>query len=438
MIPLTKTINRTFWDITGNPHFARVVGKPCHRPLWSRYTIQTGISNGRRVAVTEVMQARIIAELDNRIGSKLRKVAGETGLPKRLVTIAPRPLHIEIPSLTPPASIPWLASNPASLQRIPLGVAWDWHGEVPVWWDRTIETNAHIMVAGMSGSGKTMMMETILLSLMAHVHPNDLEIVGIDMKLRRLADLAHSAHFRHPIAYEHGAAMSLLMAVVSEMDRRIEQRISTPALALVIDEATDLLVGDKQAQEWFATIARRGRELGSFIIAGTQKPLLGELGQAPSQFGAILVGRMKTRKDAETISGTPLNADSLRHAGTFYAVGGLGEPVLFRGLLPTAADVRRTVYTGPATPSVLDIQPVSDAGSGREAVKVLRKQTQIEEDAETLQEAFGDQLLRPKAVTQNQMIEALGLDPKGGTFYDGRKRVRAALELLTTTTEESI
>lgn len=423
---MKKLINRTIYQWSGNPAFARAVGKPLVTPLDIRYRLKAGAhSNGRRVAVADVLNERLRLELDNAIGGKL--AAHLESLPERCVTIGTRPLAITIPNPHRPAPELWTPDIPASLDSVPLGIAYGWTGRQPVYWDRTIDSNAHILVAGITGSGKTVMLRAILLSLAAHCA--GVEFVGIDLKGLGFAPLA--GLFSQSLAISKPDALALLMAVDAEISRRVETGQTQPALVLAIDELIDLTEGDSQAQEWLYRITRKGRELNIIVVAGMQKPLIDEIGQAKSQFGVRVVGRMRTRKEAETAAGVAVDADSLMHAGTFYLVGGIGQPVLFRGLYPEPGAVAAIAQTYQPIPSVLRVRQ-QDADSGKEAVQALVASAQAEEDAERLLEEFGDSVHN---AGWNERIRALGLTPSGNGYRTGKERVIAALNVLTSISE---
>ena len=375
--------------------------------------------------VQDMKQERIRAELDERIGTLLQRHA--TGdLPGRVVTFADRPLAVQIPNPKRPAPIGWHSGIPATLQSIPLGVAYGWQGQQPIFWNRAAD--AHAIISGVTGSGKSILMRSILASLIAHVSPDELEIVAVDMKGRSLQAFDGAPHLRHAVAYESGSAMALLSALDTELDARIANGRSAPAICLAVDELTDLLEGDSVAQAWFARIARMGRELGIFILAGTQKPLVSEIGQAKSQLSLRLVGRMRNGKDAETAAGMAIDADSLYHPGSFYAVTGADRSVLFRGLFASDSDLRQAcgVFRGGGS-SALSVAAV-EAETGRDVQKEAQANRQAVEDAELLR-------TMPDA-GKTAMIRALTgyRNPGGGIWAKGEERMERALELLTTTT----
>lgn len=428
---IRNTICQVYAESAGSPYYAGVVGKPLPTPLFYRFKLAGGYAqtkNGyRRVMVADMKQERIRAELDERIGTLLQKQATDD-LPGRVVTFADRPLAIQIPNPKKPSPLNWRSDIPATLQRIPLGLAYDWGGSYPVFWDRTAD--AHAIIAGVTGSGKSVLMRSILASLIAHVGPDDLEVVAVDMKGRSLSVFENAPHLRHGVAYESGTAMALLAAIDAELDARIATGRNEPAICLAVDELTDLLEGDNVAQGWFARLARMGRELGIFILAGTQKPLVAEVGQAKSQLSLRLVGRMRSGKDAETAAGVRIDADSLYHPGSFYAVTGADRATLFRGLFVSDRDIRQACRVfGAGSSSALAVRQV-EADNGREMLKAERTNQQAVEDAATLRTTLNGAL---QGASMREKVLALGLNPAGSNWYAGKARVEKALEVLTTT-----
>ena len=438
MLPVARIANeitRTFAEATGNPAFAGVIGKPLPTPLDVRFRIAGGYTqtkNGwRRVLVSDIQKEAIRLELDERIGAIVQGFA-DAPLPSRIVTFGNRPLCVQIPNPVKPAPLAWRADVAATLQRIPLGLSYGWQGAQPMWWDRT--QDAHAIIAGVTGSGKSVLLQSILASLVAHISPEALEIVAIDMKGRSLAQFGHAPHLRHAVAYEPSSAMALLSAIDAEIDERISTGRNEPAICLAIDELSELLEGDTVAQGWLSRVARMGRELGIFILAGTQKPLMEEIGQMKSQLSLRLVGRMRSGKDAETAAGTRIDADALYHPGSFFAVTGADTAVLFRGLYPTQADVRHACAMWEHSGASALTVSATRGDNGKEVVRGIAGQKQAEIDAERLQATLNGGL---QTASMRAKIQALGLNPAGNNFYVGKERVERALEVLTTTTPEA-
>ncbi len=166
---------------------------------------------------------------------------------------------------------------------------------------------AHVLLAGTTGSGKTALARTLLLSLAMHNHPGQLQLALIDPKGRGLGALAGLPHVWRAagVAQDPAAAVALLAALVAEMERRDAARRSLPRLVVAVDELAELLqTGGKPVAEALTRLTQRGREAGIHVVAATQRPsaaLVGGLMKA--NFPVRLVGSVVSPEDAKVAAG---------------------------------------------------------------------------------------------------------------------------------------
>ena len=444
MIPLSKfvqatryAINRTYIGATKAPFcFVPPKARPTVTPVTIRYPLRTGTDKaGNAVLVKDAATERFRVELNEQIGTLFRQyVRANKGdartIPAQLVSFTSAPFGIEIPNPDPPDVLPWRSIDGASAYRLPLGYSFDTYGENLEWWQRDAG-DAHAIIAGATRSGKSVTIRSLAASLIAAESPDDLEIVPFDLKRRALVALESAPHVRVPLAYTKEMALALLVALDNEQNRRIEELVDHPTIAVILDELTDILEGDDEAQAIFSRLARKGAELGIFILAGTQKPMISELGQGNSQLTMRVVGRMKTGRDAKLVAGADIDADRLRYPGTFYIVSGRGEPVQIRTTYIDDAQMEQVIahawqrWPSPS-PSVLDVPSFAPGTTGKAAAKAAERLAQAEEDLARLLDEFGEEL---EEVSMSKRIEAIGLTPKGNHWTKGKKRVEEALEL---------
>ncbi len=199
---------------------------------------------------------------------------------------------------------------------------------------------AHVLIAGTTGSGKTELMRAMAASLALGNRQAALQLALIDPKGRGLAPLASLPHLIAPLTSTPEAAVQLLGRLADEMARRDEEGLSTPHIAIVIDELTDLLMtGGKEAESLLTRIAQRGREAGLHLIAGTQKPSASVLGgMLKANFPVRLVGRVASADDARVAAGVAgTGAEKLQGRGDFVAIAA-GQVTRFQAAFIPAAD----------------------------------------------------------------------------------------------------
>lgn len=183
---------------------------------------------------------------------------------------------------------------------------------------------AHILIAGTTGSGKTMLARTIIASLVRLRTPGRLSLLLIDPKGGRgYAPFADLPHLVGPIATNPEAGEDALTWLVNTMQQRDEQQRSTPPIVCAIDELVDLLItGSKSIQTAVTRIAQRGREAGIHLIACTQRPAAEVMsGLLKANFPVRLVGAVASPEDAKVATGLAgTGAERLLGRGDFLLV----------------------------------------------------------------------------------------------------------------------
>lgn len=184
---------------------------------------------------------------------------------------------------------------------------------------------AHILVAGTTGSGKTMLLRAMILSL-AMRHPNGRELALVLVDPRggaAFGDLAGLPHLARPVILDAEEATEALASLVRLMEKRDAERVNTPAVVVAIDELADLLMtGGNVTQEALTRLTQRGRGAGIHIVAATQKPTSAVLGPlVKANFPVRLVGKVTDASDARTATGwSGTGAERLMGRGDFLAV----------------------------------------------------------------------------------------------------------------------
>lgn len=227
---------------------------------------------------------------------------------------------------------------------------------------------AHILVAGTTGSGKTMLLQTMILSLAMANSPalqrgvdGGMSLVLIDPKGHAFRLFEGLPHLARSVIWEVEEMTEVLQSLVRLMERRSGNgRVGgngqmgrlphpsaspSPRVVVVIDELADLLmVGGKEVQQSLTRLTQRGREAGIHIIAATQKPTTAVLGSlVKANFPVRLVGRVTSVEDARTATGwSGTGAERLMGRGDFLAVAE-GRVIRFQAAHVSPDEIRNVV-----------------------------------------------------------------------------------------------
>lgn len=245
------------------------------------------------------------------------------------------------------------------------GMATDQAGPAGFWLPSPVVV--HALIAGQTGSGKSVLLRTILRSLAALAGPGKLQLLLIDPKGHSLAALAG---LRHAAGHATGDAMIPALAwAVAEMERRSREQISRPALVVAIDELADLLAASPEAEPLLLRLSGRGREAGIHVLAATQRPSASLVGSdSRANFPLRIVGRVADAAEARLASGIrESGAERLAGRGDFLLVSG-GATLRFQAAvddLPevVAPQLPQPPWAGPqpATTACNRPQPVATA-----------------------------------------------------------------------------
>lgn len=187
---------------------------------------------------------------------------------------------------------------------------------------------AHLLVVGDTGSGKTSLVQTMIVSLALLHHRRQLQFVLLDLKGRVFDSLSDLPHLLRPIVTQPDQAVDALADLITLMGARDQQRVSEPHIVVVIDELADLVQsGDSAIPEGLSRLVQRGREAGIHVIGATRKPSSTVIGSiVTANFPVRLVGRVDNTFDARVATGTSsLDASRLQGRGDFVAVTGAGD-----------------------------------------------------------------------------------------------------------------
>ena len=181
----------------------------------------------------------------------------------------------------------------------------------------------HILIAGTTGSGKTALLRSFLVSLAYFNSPNQLSIILIDPKGRGLKPLEKLPQVHDNVLNDISEIVEKLNWAVKEMEARDKKEISEPRIIIAIDELVDLVtVAEDEIRQPLSRLLQRGRQAGIHVVAGTQKPSAGLLGtNLIPNFPVRLVGAVANKTEARTATGIAgSGAELLNGKGDFLIV----------------------------------------------------------------------------------------------------------------------
>ena len=179
----------------------------------------------------------------------------------------------------------------------------------------------HLLIAGTTGSGKSVCINTIILSLLYRHGPEKCKFILIDPKMLELSTYEGIPHLLCPVITEAKKAASVLGWVVKEMESRYrlmtkegvrnidsyntKHKLPMPYIVVVVDEMSDLmLVAGKEIENYIQKLSQMARAAGIHIIMATQRPSVDVItGTIKANFPARISFQVTSKIDSRTILG---------------------------------------------------------------------------------------------------------------------------------------
>jgi DNA segregation ATPase FtsK/SpoIIIE, S-DNA-T family len=335
---------------------------------------------------------------------------------KGIRIIAPMPgkgtVGVEIPNHNPSLvtirSIINSAKFRDSKAMLPLAMGKTISGEVFV---DDLSKMPHLLIAGSTGSGKSVGINTIITSLIYRLHPSDVKFVIIDPKkieltlFKKLRNhyLAVSPDLNEEIITEASNAVLVLKSVELEMENRYDRLAAAgvrnladynerfasgrlhdtdtikhrkiPYLIVVIDELADLMItAAKEVEEPIARLAQLARAVGIHLVVATQRPSVDVItGVIKANFPARIAYQVSSKIDSRTILDMNGADQLLGNGDMLYLPAGSPKPHRIQNAFISTDEVERVTnhigkqkgYSAPAKlPSVLEKKRQTGGGAG--------------------------------------------------------------------------
>ena len=258
---------------------------------------------------------------------------------------------------------------------------------------RTVVTDLakipHLLIAGSTGSGKSVAMNLMICSLLARCHPREVRFLMIDPKMLEFSIYEGIPHLLVPVVTEPKKAASALRGVVAEMERRyqvmskqgvrniesynelvakclgpreaerrLSQRLSEsnrvdqegnldflPYIVVVIDELADLMmVSSREVEETMTRLAQMARAAGIHLLVATQRPSVDVLtGLIKANFPSRIALRVASRTDSRTILDMNGAERLLGKGDMLFIPPGTNAPVRIHGAYVSEKEIKNFV-----------------------------------------------------------------------------------------------
>ncbi len=222
----------------------------------------------------------------------------------------------------------------------------------------------HLLIAGATGSGKTVCLNSVICCLLLHNTPYDVKLIMIDPKRVELTPFNSIPHLATPVIVDTAKALSTLRWLNQQMDQRYHQLASAgarnieaynksrqgdeklPYLVLVIDELADLMMaGFDEVEHILCRLAQLARATGIHLVVATQRPSVDVVtGLIKANFPTRISFAVASQVDSRTILDSGGAEKLLGRGDMLYMPTEAGKPTRLQGCFVSEAETERLVY----------------------------------------------------------------------------------------------
>ncbi|MFH1405549.1 MAG: DNA translocase FtsK 4TM domain-containing protein [Patescibacteria group bacterium] len=226
----------------------------------------------------------------------------------------------------------------------------------------SVDKMPHILVAGATGSGKSVCLNTIIVSLLYQNGPDDLKLILIDPKRVELTAYTGIPHLLVPPIVKSDDAINALKWTVREMERRLEvlskfgvrdinsynRKVEDqmPKIVIAIDELADLMsTNGREMEGAVVRIAQMARAVGIHLVLATQRPSVDVItGLIKANFPARIAFAVASQTDSRTILDCAGAEKLLGRGDMLFSTAELSKPKRMQGPFASEEEVGRVVH----------------------------------------------------------------------------------------------
>jgi S-DNA-T family DNA segregation ATPase FtsK/SpoIIIE len=217
----------------------------------------------------------------------------------------------------------------------------------------------HLLVAGATGSGKSVCINALITSLLMHARPDEVRLILVDLKRVELAPYDALPHLLQHVIVEPNEAKAALNWAVHEMEARYKRLASQtvrniaayndkveadermPFVVLVIDELADLIMREgRKVEDPIVKIAQKARAVGIHLVLATQRPSVNVVtGLIKANVPSRIAFAMASNVDSRTVLDQPGAEDLIGRGDMLYQPVDLPRPVRLQGVFVSDKEV---------------------------------------------------------------------------------------------------
>lgn len=272
----------------------------------------------------------------------------------------------------------------------------------------------HLLIAGTTGSGKSVCINSILISLLYKSSPKDVRLIMIDPKMVELGNYNGIPHLLIPVVTDPKKASGALSWAVGEMERRYavfaaagvrdlsdynrhasmkhSQFEPMPKIVIVIDELADLMmVVGKEVETSICRIAQKARAAGMHLVVATQRPSTDVItGLMKSNIPSRIAFAVASQVESRIILDTPGAEKLIGKGDMLYAPLGMNKPLRIQGCFVSSEEIERVIAHVKTTAAVEYSQ---------EVMEEIERHAEAEDSASGYRPAEDEDELMPQAIT---------------------------------------
>jgi DNA segregation ATPase FtsK/SpoIIIE, S-DNA-T family len=222
-------------------------------------------------------------------------------------------------------------------------------------------TQPHLLIAGSTGSGKSVCIHTIIMSIICNKSPDDVQLILIDPKRLELTPYSLIPHLLFPVITDGPQVLSVLSYAITKMEERYKKMASLgcknwheytthgftdiPLMVIIIDELADLMITlGKSCEEMIIRLTQMARAAGIHVIMATQRPSVDVLtGLIKVNVPARIAFKVASKIDSRTILDTQ-GAEKLLGKGDMLYLDPRGVLHRAQGAWITSEEIEDVVF----------------------------------------------------------------------------------------------